>query len=504
MKYSLLFLDEEIIINNTQPPFFNDLNLDKVIDYIILQRKEFDLKNYFYTKIDLKTTKYRNEIFNDLIKNNLWEKFSSFSYFLKRFEDKQIKEEKNIFEFVKKKNLFSYIKEYYQILEAFYIDFNMVEVSSVGLKYLKKYLKEIIFSKHKEDMFKRINEIEKMMQNINYHIMYDKGAIKVAKFDEKPNISKEILTLLDKVDTKSDVTYKYEKEVISEDLLNQIYKALAKFYPREFKIIDKFYNEYKNYTIDIISTLKIEIQFYVSYIIFMQKIKTLGLDFNIPTFNEEKIYVNGGYDLALAINHYLENKVVINNDFYFENKERLLIISGPNQGGKTTFARFFGQTFYLASLGLLVSGAQSNLFIINDIFTMFEVTEKADNLNGKLQMELLSLNSLMGKITTNSLVILNEVFSSTSLYDGNYLGKKIIDQLNKKNVYGVFVTFLDDLANYNETTVNMESSVLEENPEIRTLKIVRKNNRGLTYADSISKRNEVTYLDIIRRVKDER
>lgn len=228
----------------------------------------------------------------------------------------------------------------------------------------------------------------------------------------------------------------------------------------------------------------------------------MGLNFCYPTLkNSKDIYSYDGFDLALA-NTLINKKLpMVCNDFYLKENERIIVVSGPNQGGKTTFARAFGQIQHLACIGCPVPEREAELFIFDNMFTHFEREEDIKTSNGKLQDELVRMHNILNKATPNSIIIINEILASTTLKDAISIGKKIMSEIARLDLICVCVTFIDELASLSEKNVSMVSTVIPEDPMQRTYKILRNPADGLAYAMHIAEKYRVTYQCLKERIK---
>lgn len=172
-----------------------------------------------------------------------------------------------------------------------------------------------------------------------------------------------------------------------------------------------------------------------------------GLPLALPSFEpDDSLVLTDAYDLALARRRRQTHDSIVTNDLSLSAQERIVVVTGPNQAGKTTFARAIGQVHLLASLGLPVPAREARLPAPGPVLTHFERPEDPASRHGGLEAELVRLRALLGRLTPDALVVLNEPFSTTSLADAVWLTRQTLAEVAQSRSRTVVVTFARALA----------------------------------------------------------
>ena len=508
---SILFGNEQentAQINTEEPEFFNDLNLDQVVEKITSPKSEYNLKPYFYSRLTHKETiLFRQSIFRDLETPALFE-------LINHFAEKMVIARQYL-KNIDKLNYHHHQQGWFLESASVYCDavsslaagLSSMELTSQGLMDFREYINGITKSIEFNELAADAENLKTKLSAVQYSIVIKSNYVRVQRYKGEIEYSSEVEKTFDRF--RQGEVKNHKVDLITRAGMDhveaQILKGVVKLFPEIFKELDQFCLKHNNFIDQLILTFDREIQFYIATIEFASKIKELGLEFCYPRITERKgnIQASNAYDIALANQYFSGDAPIVCNDFAIKNKERIIVVTGPNQGGKTTFARMFGQLHFFACLGCPVSASDANLLLFDQIFTHFEKEEKIQNLRGKLKDDLVRIHRSLQQATSNSLFIINEIFTSTTLQDAAFLGEQILEEIARLDSLCVFVTFLDELSRMGEQTISMMSTVVAENPVERTFKIVRKPADGLSFAICIAEKHNLTYSKIKERINNE-
>ncbi|RNI24701.1 MutS-related protein [Flexivirga caeni] len=377
-------------------------------------------------------------------------------------------------------------------------------VSSAGLCALRGRLAAYRQSTEFTELFDQATRLDKAFEELRFVVFTHAGKITVAAPGDEPDFAGSVLATFERFASVGSGERREEHRGTHQ--LDRVESAvlhlLSQLYPKLFTDAAEFHRNNAGFVPQWLQDDEREAAFFLQYVDFMQSLDAAGTHWVLPTLSrtDRTERVVAGCDVALARQLAKDHRRCVANDWQLTPPEQILAVSGPNQGGKTTTARMFGQLHYLASLGLPVPAVEARLFLPDAVYTHFERAESIETLAGKLEDELRRARSLLERATKDSVVIFNETFGSTSLADAYALGASVLRRVIDVGAIGVYVTFVDELTRLDEHVVSMMSTTDTSDDSVRTFKVVRKRADGKVHAAAIARRYHLTYQDIRQQV----
>jgi len=495
-------------LRETEPDFFGDLNLDQVLTAFAVGREEYELRPFFYTPLQSAgTVSYRHDVIADLEKSDVLAAVARFAEAMRRMRE-HLAHAKKLryaqYELPRQAWFMESIEIYCEAVTSLSVELEGSSATSDGLRGLSDYLRQYVASESFTALVEGAAALTEVLNGIRYRIRIEGLRVTVSRYEDDADYSVEVMETFERFRQGGVKSYlvRLPQQLDVNDTEVKILELVARLHPEPFSERAEYCAQHRDFADETITRFDREVQFYIGYLELIGRLRAAGLPFCYPQVSacSKEIQATDTFDLALADKLVPENRDVVCNDFYLNEPERMLVVSGPNNGGKTTFARMFGQLHYLASLGLPVPGRSVALVLPDQIFAHFEREEEIETLRGKFEDELVRVHEILERATSSSVIVMNESFNSTTLNDALFVGTEVMLQLLDRGCIGVYVTFVDEIAFLSEATVSMVSEVAPENPAQRTFRVLRRPADGLAYASAIAEKYGLTYERLMERI----
>ena len=299
------------------------------------------------------------------------------------------------------------------------------------------------------------------------------------------------------------------------DVIRTLDRAIASMLTGIVKKLKSVLSRHVTVSTSVIAGLIPEFMYYIRWAEYIEKLQGIGFTFCRPEVAEEETGVNprtmdarGLYNLKLAASVLKEGKGssadIVVNDLVFDREHRIYLLTGANRGGKTTVTQAVGLLFVLAQGGIHVPAEKFVFSPADNIFTHYPADENQTMDLGRLGEESQRFRDLFHASTADSLLLLNESFSTTSFEEGYYIARDVVKAISRKGMRTIYNTHMHKLALELET-LNGEgdpqnriaSLVAETEDGKRSYRIRVAPPGGLSYAKDIAEKYGVTFEQLM-------
>ncbi|MFB6466723.1 DNA mismatch repair protein MutS [Cytobacillus sp. Hz8] len=232
------------------------------------------------------------------------------------------------------------------------------------------------------------------------------------------------------------------------------------------------------------------------------------------TISEERKYVKPGFSSEKKLwikdgRHPVVEKVMnarsyIPNDCLMDKEREVLLITGPNMSGKSTYMRQIALISILAQIGCYVPASEAILPIFDQVFTRIGAADDLISGQSTFMVEMLEANNAISNATENSLILFDEIGRGTSTYDGMALAQAIIEYIhNRIGAKTLFSTHYHELTSLDMELTrvkNVHVSAMEQNGKVLFLHKIKEGAADKSYGIHVAELAELP-KDLISRAK---
>lgn len=535
----------------------HDLGLDFICAQITEKKSEQVLFMSILSKMtkDPKVTQYRSDVFSDICNNeamrNEMLKILDKINFMRDYGsiNKKYEEAASVWDLMHR---LDELKDYINCVEAIYKSLSNAVIYSEGLLSLKEYIDNLYHDNGFEELKKDIaalkattSDLKSVTVGINLNDRFEAAGIGLIsinnKYFTKSNIIGNFCEKISakdqiKTDTEWNEDYRYhpfaangskmpEKFLrrgialvpegdMMEDIPRYMNRITDQMLSGVVKKLRNMLNKYVSITITNITDLIPEFIYYVRWAEYIETLSSRGLHFCKGTLapedaKERIMRARAVYNLKLASAAVKEQEDIVTNDLDFDRQHLVYILTGANRGGKTTITQAIGLLFVLAQGGIYVPGDSFEFHPVDCIYTHFPADEDKTMDLGRLGEECRRFREIYSNCTRNSLLLLNETFSTTSFEEGYFIAKDSVKAILARGIRTIYNTHMHKLAydieelNDSGNQVKAVSLIVKADGGNRSFKVAIAPPEGMSYANDIARKYGVTY-EMLMQVEEEK
>ncbi len=290
------------------------------------------------------------------------------------------------------------------------------------------------------------------------------------------------------------------------DAIRMLDHAISALLTRTVKKLKSVLSKHVSVSTYVITSLIPEFLFYIRWAEYIEKMKQKGFTFCKPEVlpaKERLMRCRGIYNMKLAQSLYENGEgpgKLVPNDLDFDADHRIYILTGANRGGKTTITQAVGLAFLMAQCGISVPAESFAFSPADNIFTHYPADENQTMDLGRLGEEASRFREIFDSLTPESLLLLNESFSTTSFEEGYFIARdvtRILLRLGVRTIYNTHIhklaADLEELNGEEEGDSRIASLIVETEGSERSFRVRVAPPSGRSFAQDIAEKYGVTY-----------
>ncbi len=493
----------------------NDLSINFLVHYLSTENDEQNKLKEMLCRMPVsrEIIEYRQNIYNDLksfpeVCEQLSEIFASMQFYTND-SNCNISEKSSAWELIARmRSLQNYVDSITRMQNLLVGK----DFKSDGMKKLSQFINKIYsdsgFSELEKDLEilgEDINEIRSMTLGINFNSEFFPEEVGIISLNSYPFGEKGVLERFFKFHKKINpddteltpftmLTHPKKLSADANPLMNNLTRIVEQMLPTATKKLLRVLKRYTDISAATISGCGEELMFYIRFIELEKQLESKNLPCCVAEFSDNDTEFSDLYNIKLAIysiNSNDEQKTVC-NDLHFNKSQNILILTGPNQGGKTIITQAIGLAFLMFQLGVFVPCRSAKVKLCDGIYTHFPADENQTVTLGRLGEESERFSKICKTATSESLLLFNESFATTCHTESLYIAEDVLKYLCCLGARTCFNTHMHELAE-NADNLQCERSicgaasvVMGKSEGENTYKLTYEKPNGKSYAHSIA------------------